>query len=644
MCGITGYLDLARGVPPQLLEKMNNVIVHRGPDDEGYALIGPDGAAFYRGRDTIAELSALPPLERAEGRCAFLGFGHRRLSIIDLSPAGHQPMRLSERDITVTYNGEIYNYIELRQELSALGYPFRTTCDTEVLLYAYCQWGEDCLSHFNGMWSFALWDGEKRRLFCARDRLGAKPFHYWRQRDKMLFGSELKQLCQDESISRRFDRGTLAANLIFAHSDYDDHTLIDGFYTLRAGHKLTVQLSPDCRTIEDFAVAPYWTLCTDYDESLTEAEWKERVAEEFARACRYRLRSDAPLAALLSGGLDSSCLVAEVCGQLNDPAELETFTTSYPGRADCDEWYYADLVNRHCLCRGNQFLPDPKEGIEALYEDCVWHMEGMFALNVPGPMLLLRDIRSKGYKVVLNGQCGDETMFGYDWYYAFYLADLLRSGRAGEALRSYREIAKHSALSPLRLAEGFAYYNSPVIRTARKLRQAKAFVSEDALSHRDTQHAKTYLTASSLKDIQRSGLTTGSLAMIVRLDDRMYMSASLESRLPFMDYQFVELAAKIPPRYKIKNGYTKNLMREIFDSRLPKTVTWRTDKMGFKAPQDRFAACFSEDYLLDRIRGAKTAAYFKPDALEAMVRSGAFRPEVFQFLQVEQFARKFGVE
>ena len=255
MCGISGYLDLDRGVDTDTLRRMTDVIRHRGPDDEGYALIGKEGAAFYRGEDTLPQLS-LPPLEQG-GSGTFLGLGHRRLSILDLSAAGHQPMALPERDLTLTYNGELYNYLELRAQLEALGHRFRTNCDTEVLLHAYCQWGEDCLDHFNGMWGFALWDGKENKLFCARDRLGAKPLHYYHNANKLLLGSELKQLCQDPTIRRTFNRPYLAANLMYRLGDYDDETLIEGMRALPPGHKLVVQVAPEGDRIVSVTVTPY---------------------------------------------------------------------------------------------------------------------------------------------------------------------------------------------------------------------------------------------------------------------------------------------------------------------------------------------------------------------------------------------------
>lgn len=263
-------------------------------------------------------------------------------------------------------------------------------------------------------------------------------------------------------------------------------------------------------------------------------------------------------------------------------------------------------------------------------------------LAMLGSRPLLFHMRDKGYKVVLNGQCGDETMFGYDWYYSYFLAYLVKRGRVGEAVRAFRDIRRNSALTALRLAEGCAYYNFPCVRTAWKLRAAKRYIQNDVLNDRDPRHAHKYLCVSSMEDAQISGLTTG-LPTIVRHDDRMYMAASLESRLPFMDYQFVELAARIPPEMKIHDGYTKYIMRAAFDGRMPDAITWRKDKMGFRAPVDRFASRFSRDYLADQVKTAKTASYFKMDVLSDLVENRPDAPELFSFLQMECFARQFGV-
>lgn len=641
MCGISGYLD-TNGVDVGILRQMTDVIRHRGPDDEGYALIGPSGASFYSGPESMPE-TALPPLAQADGYGAFLGFGFRRLSIFDLTVSGHQPMSLPERGLSIIYNGEIYNHLELREELSVLGHSFHTGCDTEVLLHAYSEWGEDCLSHFNGMWGFALWDEQERKLFCARDRLGAKPFHYWRQGNRLLFGSELKQLCQDDRIPRRFDRSYLAANLMYRIYDYNEQTLIEGMRTLPPGHKLTIQLSNDFRRIDHMHVSPYWRLEVRYEEGLSLEEWSSQIAEEFARSCRWRLRSDAPLAALLSGGLDSSCMVTELCGQLSDPSTLNTFTTSYPGRGDCDEWAFADMVNKACGCQGHQVFPDPSDGIETRFENLVWTMEGGGGLALLGPKFLLDIIRQRGFKVVLNGQCGDETMLGYERYYAYYFFDLLKKWRFGPVLREYGLAARHSAVSLAGLFGMFCYFCFPAVRDGRQLRRADSFVRRELLECRNREELHTLLYPRSLSELQKTELTATQLPHIVRFDDRLYMSSSLESRIPFMDYRFVELACKIPPAMKIRNGYTKNIMRELFHSRMPEAVTWRTNKMGFNAPVDLWMKQFSQSYLADLVNSAVTAPYFRMDKLSSLVSTRPYAPSLFDFIQYEQFARQFGV-
>ena len=641
MCGISGFLDLETGVDTDVLQRMTAVIRHRGPDDEGYALIGRTGTAFYGGADTLPQL-ALPPLKGCPPAEAFLGLGHRRLSILDLSAAGHQPMFLPERDLVLTYNGEIYNYLELRDQLESLGYRFRTACDTEVLLYAYCQWGEDCLSHFNGMWGFALWDGREQKLFCARDRLGAKPFHYCRRGNRLLFGSELKQLCQDPAAEKRFNRQTLAANLMYRISDFNDQTLIQGMQVLPPGHKLVVRVDPEEGRITSLAAAPYWTLSVTYDHGKTEDQWAEEVAEEFSRACRWRMRSDAPLGALLSGGLDSSCMVTELCSGLSDPSRLQTFTTSYPGDPSCDERHFADLVNRACGCTGSAVTPRPAEP-ERLFADMIWHAEGPCGLAQMGVLLLLEEIARRGYKVILNGQCGDELMLGYERYYAYYFASLLREGHPGALLREFYLAGRHSRVGWRGQAAYALYFNFPQVRTRRQLQRAGRFVAEDLLADRDRQELRTLLDPPSLEQLQYNELTATQLPHIVRLDDRLYMSASIESRIPFMDYRFVELSCRIPPAYKIKNGYTKYLMRRVFDGRMPSQVTWRTDKMGFGAPVGTWAEQFSREYLMDQVQTAVTGAYFKKDALASMVGPHRREAALFDFLAVEQFARQYGV-
>lgn len=641
MCGISGYLNLSDGVDTHVLQAMTDVIRHRGPDDEGYVLIGKQ-MELYSGKDTLQEL-ALPSLSEQAGSRAFLGMGHRRLSILDVSANGHQPMLLAQEKLAVVYNGEIYNYQELRDELTAYGYVFRTTCDTEVLLRAYCQWGEECIKRFNGMFAFALWDGRKNRLFCGRDRMGAKPFHYWISTDRFLFGSELKQLCQDNSIPRRFDCAKIANKLAYGWYDYDEHTFIQDFLMLPPAHYMVLQLSADRREISSVKISPYWQLQTEINRVCSLEEWKERVAHEFRRSCLWRLRSDAPLAALLSGGLDSSCIVSEVCGLLESPSQLETFTASYPQGGACDEWEYANMVNQFCGCKGNRIYPTAAEHVESAYEEILWHAEGSAAITILGLKQVLDAVHERGYKVVLNGQCGDETMFGYDWYYARYLMDLIQSGHCFSAIRHAREIHAHSALSYKQLILGAGYYTNRSIREQHKMKAARPLVQEELLNLRQKELYAQKISPASISQLQESGLTSISLPGILRRDDRLYMSVSLESRLPFLDYQFIELAAQIPVEFKIRDGYTKRIMRDIFDGRLPKAIVWRTDKHGFEAPGDKWKRAFSPEYLHSMCENPVTAPFFHLGYLRQQVDRQPSCQDVFIFLETEILARKFKV-
>lgn len=645
MCGISGYLDLTSGLCLETLQKMNDVIYHRGPDDEGYLLINEHDMVPCSGRDTLDELG-LPSVNQMDGRRYFLGFGHRRLSILDPSPNGHQPMFLAERGIAVTYNGEIYNYLEVREELERLGYTFQTNCDTEVLLYAYCEWGEDCLLHFNGMWGFALWDSKEGKLFCARDRLGAKPFHYWRQGNRMLFGSELKQLCQDDSTPRQFNRRSLAASLIYGMSDYDEQTWIEGFFNLRPGCKLIVKLSTNRQEIKTFRVEPYWELKAGFRYDIPIEEWKERLAAEFSRSCRWRLRSDVPVAAMLSGGLDSSCLVTEVCDQLSDPSQFHTFTTQFPdedGQRECNEYRYAEMVNRHCGCQGHPVLINPNQNIVELYEKQLWTAEGYSPWGIFGSALVFEEIQKYGFKVILNGQCGDETLFGYTWYMMRYILDQLRSGHFFRGIKLLSQYQGLSGFTKLRTLQSLFYYNVPYVRNMKKYMNARTFISENVLKERHWEFLRPLLCPNSCEQLQITGLTAISLPSIIRFDDRQYMAYSMESRLPFMDYRFVELAVQIPPAFKVKDGYSKYIMREIFDDRMPKEVTWRGDKLGFSMPVDVWKHRIPKAYLQDLVVNAKSADYFKMNYLKTLVERNSVPRELLQFLNVELFARKFGV-
>lgn len=273
MCGICGWYNKNKSIETDVIVKMNQIAKHRGPDDEGYALISDEGIENLLGNDSIR--LSYPQISEYTCQGTFLAFGHRRLSIIDLSPQGHQPMQAEDGTLCVTFNGEIYNYIELREELETYGYQFKSASDTEVLLNAYRKWGEDCVLHMNGMWGFAIWDSENSKIFCSRDRLGAKPFHYFLDDDNFIFASEMKQLIQHPVVPRKMNEKILATSMMWLISDFSEETLIRDIKVLRGGAISATQ----------FLGAEIWErlVYTNIGMSIHEMISRERKLTEYSK-------------------------------------------------------------------------------------------------------------------------------------------------------------------------------------------------------------------------------------------------------------------------------------------------------------------------------------------------------------------------
>lgn len=652
MCGIAGFIDLVHGVSCGELAAMNNVAKYRGPDDEGYALVDlSGGATFAVGDDTPLRVlenagGFTPHIKNCDGVGNWkIGLAHRRLSIIDVSASGHQPMVDTATGCVVVYNGEIYNYPEVRKELESSGAVFMTDSDTEVLLQSYLMWGLDCLNHLNGMWGFALWDPRTRTLFCARDRLGAKPFHWWREGGTLFgFGSEIKQILRNSKVPKTFNLECLASNVVYGISDYDQQTPFAGIHQLEPGHRLVLSVDESFTQISSFRIEPYWMPKVRLDARRGVDEWVDLVRSEIERACSWRMRSDVPIAMLLSGGLDSSCLTAEVADQLrvaSPSARLATFTTSYSGQIDCDETYFAQLVNSAKCCSGHIVEPIfPGNTIEKAFSDLVWHMEGRCGIAHLGAMSVAQVVSDSGYKVLLNGQCGDETMFGYERYYAFYLRDLIRHGNFAEAQKEFSLAARNSKLSARMLAGQFLYFNTPAVRSFVRWSNARSYCRSAFLDNLNRSYLEKLLFPDSLDELLETELRRTQLTHIVRMDDRYSMAASVETRIPFMDYQYVELACSVPPSEKIHGGWTKYLIRKAFEGRLPDEVIWRRSKLGFPAPRSLWLSQISDGFIEGLLNEAATADLFNVKRLRRMSKTSR---AMETFLWVELLARQFDV-
>lgn len=643
MCGICGWLDFGGKIDYSVIERMNNIARHRGPDDEGYTAIG-DKIVSLKGNDTCDLNENLGNIQEYEEQ-AFLAMGHRRLSIIDLSPAGHQPMVSSDGTKCLTFNGEIYNYIELKEELTSLGYQFYTNSDTEVLLQAYAHWGEDCVTHFIGMWAFVIWDSVENKLFCSRDRLGAKPFYYYKDPKRFVFSSEIKQICANPMVPRKINEDIMVAQIMWGITDFSKETLIKDIYALPGGYNLRIVLNKRREEFKEFSIYNYWDI--DVEQDRVKAYGSD-LFEELKSAVSIRTRSDVPIGVLLSGGLDSSCLVAEISQlyreQGKESSLLDTYTSCYEDFEEGDERNYAQAVNEYCGVKQNFIYPNPQDTFTS-FEKMVWHMEGGFSFSTLGSFMTLNEISKRGAKVLINGQGSDETMFGYERYYAYYFKDLLAKGKFRKFVSEYKQASRNSRLNMKLLMQYFLYFNIPFIRKARCYARMKSYVSSSVKRNfLQNKEIHEYLFFGSLKKLQYNELRGTQLTHILRMDDRAYMAFSMESRVPYIDYRFMEAAVKISEEEKIQNGYTKYLLRKYIEGRLPDHVVWRNDKMGWPSPSKRWVERFDQDRVRELFDNARTGKYFNVGELKKLYLKDPASWPIEQFMIVELFVRQFDVQ
>ncbi len=554
MCGIAGlvYSQDSREAAMSAVRRMIALQRHRGPDGEG----------FYD----------------AEG----ISLGHCRLAIIDLSNTGHQPMTDLKGRYWITYNGEIYNYLELAAELQSLGYQFRGSSDTEVLLNAYCQWGETCLERLRGMFAFAIWDTQERRLFAARDRFGIKPFHYWTDGyERLAFASELKALLDflpQRRANLRLAREFLAWNLL----DHEvSETMVEGIRRLPPGHALT--WSPE----KGITLRRYWHLEVHKELESSPKQKAILLAEfrhHFEESVSLHLRSDVPVGTCLSGGLDSSTLVCAVSSELRRRGDWKddwqhTFSACFD-EPYLDERPYIDAVSKATGCKTHFVFPRGEWLCKDL-DTWLWHQEEpVGGFGVYSQFCVARLARQEGIKVLLDGQGADEQLAGYRKFLLVYLRQLIQANRYFRAVR-----------------EGVAFFSSPEILRTSSFLDGRRYLFrsvpevQQLWNSTDTPSRPAALgLGNSLARRLEADLTRFSLPLLLRYEDRNTMAFGIESRVPYVDHLFVEWTAKLPADMLLYNGWTKWVLREAFAGILPDMIRKRKSKLGFETPDLEWVA------------------------------------------------------
>jgi asparagine synthase (glutamine-hydrolysing) len=538
MCGISGFNWGDAG----LIERMNKSLAHRGPDDQGIYVD-----------------------ER-------LSLGHRRLSIIDLSAAGRQPMSNEDGSIWIVFNGEIYNFCELRKDLESFGHIFRSNSDTEVIIHAYEEWGYNCVERFNGMWGFAIYDKDKELIFLSRDRFGVKPLYYYFDNKLIIFSSEINGILQHE-IRRAPNDRTLYEYMAFDLVDHSRETFFKGIYSLMPGESLIYDLvngSMDLKRWYRLEVK-IKALPTSRKDNLS-----ERVRDLFMDGVRYRLVADVPVGSCLSGGIDSSSIVCAM-RRLAGASSIKTFSLVFPGEP-IDESAYIDEVASNTNVESYRTTLTLENVMEDLKDLIRSQGEPFGSLSIYGQYKIMQLAHQNGMKVLLDGQGGDELFAGYTKYRDCYLMDCLRSLRL-------REFVRHLNAGFLRfLAIGMLGRTGLTRRLLVHLVKRKTGFLQNFYD--GDLDSLLFEWGSDLNHHLQKEITTYSIPHLLRYEDRNSMRWSIESRLPFMDYRLVELAASLPSHQKIKEGETKHILRKAMEGLVPKRILERRDKIGFATPDE----------------------------------------------------------
>jgi asparagine synthase (glutamine-hydrolysing) len=582
MCGLSGYLRVTgEEATPAALWRMNRAIAHRGPDDEGYALIGLSGGAEgadFRGPSSPSGLGNLPPLEPDRSLPHRIALGHRRFSILDPGPLGHQPFWSPGREACLTFNGEIYNYLELRAELEALGHRFRGHGDTEVLAAAFLQWGEDGFRRCNGFWAVALYDARRRQVLLARDRIGKAPLYWIRRDGRLWWSSEIKglfaglgtsALAIDGDVLRRFART--------GNRDAGGRTFYADIETFPAASYAWVE--PD----GSFRPVSYWSLprARAPESGATDAAVREFRAT-LTEAVRLRLRSDVPVAVELSGGMDSSAIAALAAGLRGGPGKLRAYTVTFPGCPE-DETPFARAVA--------EAYPGKIEWTQVEYRppdffaragDYVAHMDEPFhSPNMISNQDLWREMAAQGIKVSLNGGGGDEVLAGYaSEYFGPYLVSLLRSGNLARFAREFRGFSEHD---DDRILHSYARELFHLLPEAWRLR-LKPRVPGPGRDPLTAPEARGNGGGNGIDAKLLRNMGDGKMNYWMRSGNLSFMQVPTEVRLPFLDHRVVECAFRLPLSYLIRDGWLKWILRESLAGAVPDGVLWRRKKAGFPFP------------------------------------------------------------
>ena len=532
MCGIAGVISTSI-IEHKNLEALIGPIKHRGPDGSGIWINNEKN----------------------------VGFAHRRLSIIDLSDNGSQPFHSQSKEYTITYNGEIYNYIEIREILKKKGHQFRTFTDTEVILAAFKEYGYDCLNYFDGMFAFALWDNNKQELFCARDRFGEKPFFYYLNNNRFVFASEIKQFWSygiDKIIDpEKLERFLLKSEVI--DDNAKEKTFYKNIISLKAAHFLIYKIGQNPNIKE------YWNLKTvKINSHYNFHDASIKFLELLNKSIQYRLRSDVQVGSSLSGGLDSSAIAYSINSKFLKLNQKQfTFSARF-NNYEKDEGEYIDVNRFDVFLNSDEFEKD--------IQQIIYHQDEPFqSASIFAQFKVMELVKKNNVTVLLDGQGADELLGGYETLYIEYLKQLFynRPDIYTSELTAYNKM-HGSKYGMVDLKKN----DTPLFKLKRETK--RLFNIKQAVSN-------TYFS-----NVLQQYICGAQLQQLLRYADRNAMAHSIETRLPFLNHELVEFCFTLPDQFKLKNGWPKFILRKVFDKKITDKIIWRKNKIGYETPENTF--------------------------------------------------------
>lgn len=637
MCGIIGAVNWGDSVT---LARMNALQAHRGPDDSGvWQSHLPGGSS--------------------------IGLGSSRLAILDLSLAGHMPMSTHDGRLTIVYNGEIYNYPQLRRELEAKGYIFRSGSDTEAILYMYREYGPQSVRRLNGMFSIALWDADRQELFLARDHFGIKPLYYCHNGHRLAFASEIKALLELPGMPRQLNWEALNQYLTFLWVP-DPLTMFDGILKLPAGHYALYREG-------QLQLHQYWDMdfpAADHNFDKSEEDLTRELRERFVESVRAQLLSDVPVGAFLSAGLDSSSIVAAMAGSSREP--VRTYTIAFPpkyrkGELTLDDTEVARRTAQHFNCEHTEIVVEPD--VVSLLPKLVWHMDEPVADPACITAFLVNREASKTVTVLLSGVGGDEIFAGYRKYRAQDLANRYRRiptsirsllepavlalpSMRGTPFKGYVRLAKKMArsgsLSPQNRFIMDGTYLTEAQKEALYTPAAKGKVSGFGAASTHQAHFRRVKDADFLNQMLYLDMKAFMVSLNLTYNDKMSMASSVEVRVPFLDWELAEwVAQNVPPHLKMHGGTAKHIFREAMRPMLPPEVL-RQKKAGFGAPADYWLAYDLQEMLADVLSESRLRerGIFNPKEVHRLIKehrqgSQDWSLQIWQFLTLELWMQTF---